>query len=444
MSVMVAVLFAVAGCKSSERCSGAIGCAKGSYQACSDGSSCRYQTSDGQSFACASCADCTGAVGAALAWCGAPSVFGSDGGAVAETPACMDYLTCVAATAPAQLATLTAAYGPGGSCWLSSATAASCDDACKAALASCGGSSGGDGSAGGGSGGGGSGGGGSGGGGSGGGGGGISPPDMSMPVYQKTTVAMMRASSAGAYELDGPIAIAITSSTTSPRLLFQDATGGPFSAMLGKASTTSPTVATTIATIATGSILGIKGQYTKSAGFEQFYIDAIVVTGAAALPAPASLQLADVQRNANSTAWWFQRVTVSLGATPLEMYDFSPAELQYVSTVATCPAYFGWGMVPATSSDTVGAACSGQLQPPSATGGGAAPSDELLIGTDFYKTFKYSADCLCAAQQQNTLLAGTNTLAGTLAGVLIGTTPYMQTTIYQYVAPTSPSDAVFQ
>ncbi|HEX4460264.1 MAG TPA: hypothetical protein VIA18_19935, partial [Polyangia bacterium] len=167
------------------------------------------------------------------------------------------------------------------------------------------------------------------------------------------------------------------------------------------------------------------------------------ITGTAALPAPVTLQLADIQRNANRTAWWFQRVQVNLGTGILVMYDFSPPEQQYISTTSACPAYLGWGMVPSSSSDTLGPQCSGLVQPPSATAGGTAPSDEVLIGTDFYKTFTYSADCNCAAQQQEILLTSANTISGSIAGVLIGTTPYMQTTVYQYLAPTSASDATF-
>ncbi|HEX4456922.1 MAG TPA: hypothetical protein VIA18_03085, partial [Polyangia bacterium] len=242
IAATVAVVLVAAGCKPSERCSSAISCAKGSYQACTNGSACSYKTSDGQAFACASCADCMGAVSSTLSWCGGVGgVGGSDGGALAETPACMDYLTCVATTAPAQLAALSATYGPGGSCWQTRATAASCDEVCQAALASssCGGTSGGGGS----------------GGGDAGGGGGVivSGPDMSVPTYLKTTVATMRANSPGYYEIDGAIAIAVTSSTGTARLLFQDAAAGQFSAMMGKG--------TLLTNIAVGSTLIVQGQY---------------------------------------------------------------------------------------------------------------------------------------------------------------------------------------
>src|SRR5438309_12040836 len=55
VSGVVCVLVLLAGCKASEQCSTAISCGRGSYQTCSDGSQCSYQTSDGQSFVCSGC-----------------------------------------------------------------------------------------------------------------------------------------------------------------------------------------------------------------------------------------------------------------------------------------------------------------------------------------------------------------------------------------------------
>ena len=121
------------------------------------------------------------------------------------------------------------------------------------------------------------------------------------------------------------------------------------------------------------------------------------------------------------------------------MYDFSPAELHYTPAAgATCPNFFGWGMVPSTSSDTRGGACSGTTQPPTPVVG-SAPSDEVLIGTDFYKSFTYSADCACTT----TPLTATSTLGGTVTAILVGDLPYGQTTTstYQYLAPKSVADA---
>ena len=101
-------------------------------------------------------------------------------------------------------------------------------------------------------------------------------------------------------------------------------------------------------------------------------------------------------------------------------------------------------MVPSTSSDTVGAACNGTTQPPTAVTG-SAPADELLVGNDFYTMFSYSTDCACAAKQQETLLTATNTLTGVIGGILIGGTVFgsAPTVVYQYLAPKSTADATF-
>ena len=137
--MMCALVALLAGCRANEQCSAAIQCGAGSYSACSDGSSCRYQTSDGKSFGCGSCADCQGAVMRAVTWCGGAAagggVGGNGAGTIAQTKACADYLACAAGLDPTQLASLTMTYGPAGSCWTTAATASGCDAACTAALA---------------------------------------------------------------------------------------------------------------------------------------------------------------------------------------------------------------------------------------------------------------------------------------------------------------------
>lgn len=51
-----------------------------------------------------------------------------------QTPACADYLACLAETDPGQLPAAEAEYGPEGSCWSDAATAIACDAACLAQL----------------------------------------------------------------------------------------------------------------------------------------------------------------------------------------------------------------------------------------------------------------------------------------------------------------------
>ncbi|HEX6836910.1 MAG TPA: hypothetical protein VF334_10085, partial [Polyangia bacterium] len=274
-------MVALAGCRSSEQCSAATSCATGTYQACTDGSSCRYLTSDGKSFACASCADCASAVNAAASWCGVPGSGGNGsgggngaGGGVTQTQACIDYLSCAAAVSPAQLPTLITTYGPSGTCWTSATMAGVCDSACMMALAqlrttpslpaACGGSGGSGGGGGGGRGGSGGG----GGGGAGGGGGGGAPGDMAMgKSYQPSTVAAMRQGASGDFELGGVISIGRSPSTSSPRLFVQDAAGGDFSAIVTHCSSTSVThpcaVAATVATIPDGMRITVRGTYLK-------------------------------------------------------------------------------------------------------------------------------------------------------------------------------------
>jgi len=451
---VVCALVALAGCRASEQCAASLSCAQGSYQACSDGSACTYKTSDGHVFACASCGDCQSAATAAGAWCGG----GVGGNGAGQTKACMDYLSCLAVHDPGEVAAAVMTYGPSGSCWASASTASACDAACTGLIANgCGapddpnppqtvdmggGGSGGGGGRGGGGGGGGGGAGGGGGGGTGGSGGG-----GGGPTYQVATVAQMRAGAPGSYEIDNVVAIARTPSASSPRLFVQDPAGGDFSAMMATCSSTSTShpcsVAPVVAGVQEGNVVSLKGSYLKSsAGLESFYIDSVTVGGTRALPAPASVALADVQRSANRARLWFQHVQVNLGSGTLKMYDFSPADQKYVGSPG-CPQFFGWGMVPSTSSDVVGGACSGTTQPPSPVGSGAPPSDEIVVGTDFYTTFGYSADCACAAQEQETLLTASSTLGGTVGGMLICDVPFGATTVYQYLAPKSAADATF-
>jgi hypothetical protein len=205
------------------------------------------------------------------------------------------------------------------------------------------------------------------------------------------------------------------------------------------------TIASTMSSIVAGHSVTLVGTYYKAptGGFEVFYPDGVMDNGvAAAAPPVTTAQLADIQRAGNTTKYWFQRVSVNLGTGSLKMFDFTPAEFKR-SGVATCPIMFGWGMVPSTSSDTVGMACNATTQPVSPVTT-APPSDEVLVGTDFYRTYTYSNDCMCAATAMETLLTGANTLSGTIGGILIGDTPFGATTSYQYLAPLSNSDAMPQ
>jgi hypothetical protein len=54
----------------------------------------------------------------------------SSEGPPAQTPACVDYLECLAADQPALVPAAEAEYGPAGTCWSDAATAAQCDATC--------------------------------------------------------------------------------------------------------------------------------------------------------------------------------------------------------------------------------------------------------------------------------------------------------------------------
>lgn len=56
----------------------------------------------------------------------------SSGEPLAQTPACADYLECLAQDEPALVPMAELEYGPGGTCWSDPATAAQCDATCMA------------------------------------------------------------------------------------------------------------------------------------------------------------------------------------------------------------------------------------------------------------------------------------------------------------------------
>jgi len=56
----------------------------------------------------------------------------STGEPLVQTPACADYLECLAQDEPALVPAAEAEYGPAGSCWVDAATAAECDATCVA------------------------------------------------------------------------------------------------------------------------------------------------------------------------------------------------------------------------------------------------------------------------------------------------------------------------
>jgi hypothetical protein len=224
-----------------------------------------------------------------------------------------------------------------------------------------------------------------------------------------STIAAMRQAGFGDYELDNVVAIALTPSKGSPKLFVQDGAGGPWSAMMLECSSTSTSHMCTASAAVAGTTLGhqvtVQGSYktgkdkTSGRTFETFYLDTIQDGGAApADPSqtPLVLKTTDLARSDTSDGTnFFQKITV----TPTEdilMYDWTPTELKYSGTATGCniPHVFGFGMVPSSAHATAAAACTTNKSNPA---GQTTPDmTEILIGTDFYKDFTVSSDCMCA------------------------------------------------
>lgn len=265
-------------------------------------------------------------------------------------------------------------------------------------------------------------------------------------AYTMTTIAAMRMGTAtGCFTLTNVVTLGTTPSKKSPRVFVQDASGGDFSAMVTKCSSTSTShpcaIATQVAAIADGHSVTITGTYIKSSAstFEEFFIDGLTDNGATTVPAPATATLAQIERGGTAKNLRFQRVTVNLGsADTLKMFDWTPSE--FANTSATvCPYQFGFGMLPMSATGTATAACSnGTTQPP---GQAAINANEVLIGTDFYKGFTISSDCRCAKTFINMEPSATSTLSGTVSGLLVFDVPFGATVGYYYLAPKSMTDA---
>jgi hypothetical protein len=264
-------------------------------------------------------------------------------------------------------------------------------------------------------------------------------------TYTATTIAAMRQGSThfGCFEFDNVTTVAVTSSTKDPELFVQDAAGGNYSAMMGvceSTSTTHPcTTVSTVTGLADGAVVTVQGLYshTGSSTFEEFYIANVTSDGSTATPSVATAALADIERGGTNMALRFQKVSVALGSDKLEMYDWSPAEFASGSGAGACPGTYqdGFGMIPASAGVTPGTnECTGSATQPA---GNSSPSPkEVLIGTDFYKSFPTETSCCYGSAQPIT----TSTATGTVSGMLVFDTPFGSGAGYYYLDPTSTSD----
>ncbi len=270
-------------------------------------------------------------------------------------------------------------------------------------------------------------------------------------TYAKSTTAAMRqAGTSGCFELDGVVSIAVspvTASSTSVRIIAQDAKGGDYSGILAtcysSASEKHPcTVFPTAKNILIGQALTITGYYDKTtAGYEYLSIDSTTDPGSGPAPAPAPVTLAQIERGASTPAKVYQNVTFTIGASDaLKLFDFSPPE--FMATGGTCAGFYGFGMLPKSASGTVGAACSGTTT--QLAGQTTVNAAEVLFGTDYYGGFTAQSECTCVSSKTSKpypgLLASNSTLMGPVTAILFFDTTSAGVA-YQYISPLTNADA---
>ena len=266
--------------------------------------------------------------------------------------------------------------------------------------------------------------------------------------YTAGPIASMRmGTKSGCFELDNVVTTALTASTTNPHLFVEDSAAGPFSAMMTECeshSTTHPcSVASTVTGLAMGHSVTVKGTYikTKSTTFEEFFIDTVTDNGATTAIPAATATLADIERGGSNAGLRFQYVSVNIPAgQELEMYDFTPVEFTD-SAATSCPFVTGFGMIPKGMGTVATAQCVGSGSAATQPGGVATPSaNEVLFGTDFFKTFEVDPDCKCA-RTPSVEPTTTSTYSGTLKGMLLFDVPFNGTMGYYYIEPTTAADA---
>lgn len=279
--------------------------------------------------------------------------------------------------------------------------------------------------------------------------------DMAMSTvkcstgYTDTTIAMMRsAMKSGCYRVGmmAPVVQLVTNHTGSgshAESVFQDSAGGDFSAIEAQCDTRAKavsagygcTVEAQYAAIPNGHAVTVGGFYVHtSAGLEFFnVIDQISDSGSAGtVPQPVALAATDIAWKSTTVtaAKQFQMATVSGG--PFKAYDWAPAAFKPTSfsSCSSTPASFGFGIVPATSTDTQGPACTaGQTEMPPTT----EANDEILIDTSFYNNFDWTGDCECFQTGKGNLMASTDVFTS-LKGIVVfeNTSPA--------IAPTADAD----
>jgi hypothetical protein len=249
-------------------------------------------------------------------------------------------------------------------------------------------------------------------------------PPADCVEFNSSSVAAMRLSTSSCYEIARAVVLARTPSTGTPRLYVQDQRGGDGSAIVVKCSATSPhpcpaATAAKLPQILDGAVVTLRGYYDRlsSNRFEELYLEDIVDEGAiAARPAPATLQVADISRDARVPAKWFQVVTVDVPlADPLVMYDFSPPEMALAPPDGGCPKFEGFEVMPLSAGASAPVGCTATVNPQART---APDRRRILVGRQFFSTFWATTDCACWATSKQHLLDPGSSLAGSITGIL--------------------------
>ena len=256
-------------------------------------------------------------------------------------------------------------------------------------------------------------------------------------------VALRQAKAAGCFELSHVGLVARTDSPSEPRMYVQDPGGTDTSAILAKCTPTAThacaaavkaKIPMLLDTLTDGAQLSLRGYYQIGAvtGFEEFYVEDIIdECKTVPRPAPISLTVAELTRDARTPAKWFRRAMVNIPANdPLVVYDFSPPEL--LLGLPQCPDYAGFAMISRSAGSAAPAACVGNTNPPSVA---AADPMEVLVGRQFFNQFLFGADCTCAGTTNLKIVKPTGAVSGSVLGYLILEQKKASKTAFQVFEP---------
>jgi hypothetical protein len=275
--------------------------------------------------------------------------------------------------------------------------------------------------------------------------------------YTDTTIAAMRAAQTfGCFRVGmmAPVvSLATVASSKNGTIAVQDSAGGDSSAIVATCATKatgtyicSAAGLAAFGTVTVGHGTTLSGVYAYSAKYqsEDFHLldQAVIDSGAAVTaPTPLAVNPADVAFGATTLtrAKYFQKVSVTLGANTMKVYEFAPPQYKPSGTWPGCsslPYTFGFGVIPSTSSATAGAACTITTPVTAPMPVSAQDPGEVLVDTTFYKTFSKSSDCECTTMATDLVTAGQafTTFGGLLNLNTGGAAPFLE------IVPTADAD----